>query len=322
MTGSLGPCGSVTVHEVAPARRSLEEALGLSQTALDHAEQTQQAVLTTSLVDDDAWLLGALQTPPSHSEGRVVRRVTTGRTARVRGRALIHALALPHLQALWPDATAPTLLNRNLRPFLAGYRAAGAKAAYPGRDTLVVAHAPFALVGFEGQGEHALLIELLVGIDHPSPLPDPEPLAGARVLTRRDPVALGDLGIAVDAPLELAAAVHQGWRDRLGAAAAPWWPPLERPASDALPPMVGPARKRRVAIGQMELYHDARSWRLGGDLLAVTPAIRAFEEAVAERLAAGAPLDETLLLPLLESPFDGARPSEILELLRETAAES
>ncbi len=51
---------------------------------------------------------------------KVLRRATTGTAAFLGGRGVVWTLALPHAAALAPDATARTLLNRNVRGFLKG----------------------------------------------------------------------------------------------------------------------------------------------------------------------------------------------------------
>ena len=64
----------------------------------------------------------------------VVRRRTTGTAAWIGRRALWCSLALPAVDALYDDATLPTLLNRNVRPWLRGFTRSGIPAAYFGRE--------------------------------------------------------------------------------------------------------------------------------------------------------------------------------------------
>src|SRR5262249_45622126 len=102
---------------------------------------------------------------------RVLRRVTSGTAAYIDGCAVVCTLALPHVAALFADATAATILNRNVRPFLRGFGRAGLVAHYFGREWIAVHQRPAALLGFETTFAGALVIELLVAFDSPLAIP-------------------------------------------------------------------------------------------------------------------------------------------------------
>src|SRR5262245_57017857 len=108
---------------VPAAARPLAEALALGPLLLAPAEADHLPWIAASLIPGPAVLLGAAQ-----RAGRVVRlaacaaagtpvlrRATAGTAVHISGRATLWTLALPHVAALVPDATARTLLNRNVR---------------------------------------------------------------------------------------------------------------------------------------------------------------------------------------------------------------
>lgn len=102
----------------------------------------------------------------------VFRRATSGTAAFVGRRALLFSLALPHVGALFADASPRTLLNRNVRPFLRGLSAAGAMAHYFGREWVSARKRPAMLVGFDATEDGAVLVEAIAGIEEAFALPD------------------------------------------------------------------------------------------------------------------------------------------------------
>src|SRR5689334_25084131 len=110
------------------ASRSIEDALGLGPALVDLARVERVPCLAASLTLGPAVRLGqhqragrVLDVPAcERSNVRVFQRATSGTAAYAGKRALIFTLALPHVGALFPDATFRTLLNRNVRPFLKG----------------------------------------------------------------------------------------------------------------------------------------------------------------------------------------------------------
>ncbi|WP_437510772.1 lipoyl protein ligase domain-containing protein [Sorangium sp. So ce1099] len=274
-----------------PAHRPLADALALGPALLARARSAPAAPwLAASLVDGPAVVLGAAQ-----RAGRVVdlsacaargapvfRRSTTGTAAFLGGRGVVWTLALPHVAALAPDATARTLLNRNVRGFLRGFTRAGAPAHYFGREWISLQRRPAALLGVDAAEDGAVLIEVLAGHDAPLAIPAelaaPEERAVDRWLGKA-PAALSEVLPARSSPEALARAVveeialHAGLplSDGGGAPelAAERLQPITAP-DDPAPPGAGPAVLARVPIGWIEAAAlggaPARAW-LGGDVL-------------------------------------------------------
>jgi hypothetical protein len=286
---------------VATLQTDLEGALALGPRALALAE-TGRSVLASASFEAEALVLGALQLEdtlrarsPARFDVPVVRRSTTGTEAQLSGAVLYHALALPRVDALFPDASARTLLNRNLRALLRGYAAAGVPLRYFGTEVLALLGHPVALVGYDMSESGAVLIEVLVGLQQPCvvrPALRREPPAGLYTLRRSeaDPAEL--LGRAVD-----------GVVSRLEATAvtAPL-PPAEL-ALTLLEPTSLPASVA-IPLGVVEAVSSP--CRVFGDLLVGTAALKRFEATADLQAFAGAPLD-------------GARPADVqaaLELAR------
>src|SRR5262249_23161412 len=152
------------VRAIAPREASPGEALALGAALLARVGSEGVPYLTASIVRGPAVLLGAgqragrvLRLDACAAAGTaVVRRVTSGTAAFVGDRAIVWTLALPHVASLVPDATPRTLLNRNVRGFLEGFRRAGAAAHYFGREWVSVRHRPAALLGFEASPDGAV----------------------------------------------------------------------------------------------------------------------------------------------------------------------
>jgi len=162
-----------------PLERSLVGALSLNQTLLSRVQQEGHPFFAVSVVHGPAVILGAMQ-----RTGRVVnlqacadasvpvlRRATTGTAAWIGGAGIIMALALPHVATIKEDATAQTVLNRNVRPFLQAFSQAGAMAHYFGREWISIRKQPTALLGFDISREGGVLVEVLVGFDESIALP-------------------------------------------------------------------------------------------------------------------------------------------------------
>jgi hypothetical protein len=189
----------VEVRETSPA-----EALALGPALLSRAAVERVPWMAATVVRGPAVLLGAGQ-----RAGRVVRldacaaastpvlrRCTAGTAAYVGGEAIVWTLALPHVAALVPDTTPRTLLNRNVRGFLEGFRRAGAMAHYFGREWISVRHRPAALLGFEVTPEGAVLIEVIAGMGAPVAIPEALAAPEERELDRwlgKAPAGLGEL---------------------------------------------------------------------------------------------------------------------------------
>jgi hypothetical protein len=204
------------VRSLAPREASLGEALALGPVLLSRAASERVPWIAATVVRGPAVLLGAGQ-----RAGRVVRldacaaagtpvfrRATAGTAAFVERRAIVWTLALPHVAALVVDATPRTLLNRNVRGFLKGFRQAGAAAHYFGREWISVRHRPAALLGFEATPEGAVLIEVVAGVEASIALPEALATAGEQAVDRwlgKVPAGLAEV-MAGD-PLEIAGTV-------------------------------------------------------------------------------------------------------------------
>ncbi len=318
-----------------PCRRALPAALALGPALLARVTDTRAPELATSLIDEGpAVVLGALQ-----RRGRVVdraaveaagttvlRRCTTGTAVYLRGRALLFTLALPTLNTLSPDTSPRTLLNRNVRGFLLGFRQAGLMAHYFGREWISLNRRPAAVLGFELLPGGALLIELFAGLDAPLALPPALATDSERAIDRwlgKAPAALGELFDPGD-PLALAARVGVALAERallpIEAVPPPEGAPLlAAPITDDDPAPEGAlfAPPRRVPIGWLDAARDPASGRvwLGGDLLTATHALRTIAEASAS--AGGrAPFEEG------EIALDGASVADLIAAAREATRDA
>ncbi len=191
---------------VAPAARELTEALGLAARIAERARGAGRPVFVTSVVEADAWVLGALQRRAQlpHVGGGVVHRLTTGTEARVLGPALHHVLALPHAAALVADCTPSNFINRNVRGLLRGYFGVGLTASYFGRECLHLQRRPAGVLGLESLGDGVLLLEALVGAAHPAPTAGRQPPAALCPLLEATGSAWSHRSL-----LEIAARVHE-----------------------------------------------------------------------------------------------------------------
>jgi hypothetical protein len=236
----------------------------------------------------------------------VARRVTTGTAAYFAGRGIICTLALPHVGALVPDATASTLLNRNVRGLLRGFAKLGAPAHYFGREWIALGGRPAGVLGFDMHEDGAVLIELFAGIDAsmavPSSLASPFEQTMDRYLGKL-PASLQDVAKRRLDPIDIANGLVEGVLRQAGATATPTAPafaPLRLLSSASLdddPTPLGYTSlpPRRVPIGWIDVAakrtSDARSVWLGGDVLTATFAL----DAIACAAASGVPhaVDET-----------------------------
>jgi hypothetical protein len=126
------------------------------------------------VIEGDALLLGRWQHAPTALRldavaGRgipVARRLTGGRTLRLRGRTVAVLLALPSLEGLEPARA----LGRHVRGLRAALAAlTHAPVAYFGRDHLVGGGGALAWVGQEGTATGATVIEAILGAEAPEP---------------------------------------------------------------------------------------------------------------------------------------------------------
>ncbi|MEP7119897.1 MAG: hypothetical protein ABJE95_03260 [Byssovorax sp.] len=309
---------------VDPAARPLAEALALAPAVLDLA-RGGDAAITASLVSGPAVVLGALQIA-----GRVVdlaacatvgtpvlRRCTTGTAVYIGSQAIVWTLALPHVAALHPDATARTLLNRNVRGFLAGLSRGGAPARYFGREWIAVDHRPAALLGVGALADGRIVIEVFAGLDATIALPRALSADAERAVDRwrgKEPLALG----ATD-PEALARRVIEAVAARAGSPSARAVVPIDLPIAapitdprDPLPHGLTLAASARAPIGWIDAAVAAAPSRLwiGGDALVAAFAVTALAGALA-RGESPAPGD---------APIDGASWNDFVDVGRAALA--
>ncbi len=187
-----------------PRELPLGEALGLGPAMLAGAEASGAIGVAASVVRGPAVVLGAgqragrvLRLDACAAAGvSVYRRATAGTAAHVGDEGIVWTLALPHVAALFPDATARTLLNRNVRVVLAGLRRVGGLAHYFGREWVSVRHRPAALLGFEVSPGGAVLIEVIASMDSPLAIPEALATGVERAVDRwldKAPAGLGEV---------------------------------------------------------------------------------------------------------------------------------
>jgi hypothetical protein len=299
---------------VATLETDLERALGLAHAALALAEQGRAALLSASF-ETEALVLGALQREdtlrlrsPTSFDGVVARRATTGTEARLSGAVLYHALALPTVSTLFADASARTLLNRNLRAVLRGYTVAGVPLRYFGTEVLALLGQPVALVGYDQAESGAILLEIWLGLE--------QPCVVRPALQREPPVALYRALRSEPPAHELLQRAVRGIVDKLGASTetvSPASVPLAAARFEGAPSSVS------IPLGVVEATVAPRVC-ISGDLLVGTAALRRVEQAAQLMLDSGAPLSADVLAPLQGAPLDGARPADVLQALERAAS--
>jgi hypothetical protein len=297
-----------TLYVAAFAERSIESALALARALPALARERGAAVFATSLVRGPARILGSRQRPARFAGGVPVRgRGTTGTAAFVQDAALCHALALPRVDAVFAGATPKTLLNRNVRGFLRGYRNLGIKANWGGREYVRAGSRPLALLGYDLFADGSTLIEAFIGLDAPAvTAPSGGEGPGA---------ALVDLVAAPVDPERVARTVAGGIADKYGLAPAPI---AVEAGVDPAPRAAAPGGyvELSVPIGVLEAaLARGPKVSIGGDVLGSNAAFDAVEERAARALAAGERLGTDVLAPLEGAPLEGARPEDVLRVL-------
>lgn len=285
---------------------SVARALGRAAALLD-AVRDGDPRLSIALTRGDAVVLGSRQRAGrvvdldacARANVPVLRRATTGTAACLRRDAIVWTLALPRVDALLPDATPRTLLNRYVRLLLPGLTRAGATAAYFGREWVAVRHRPGAVLGCDVTADGRCLVEAFLGwsgdLAIPAAWAAPEERAVDRWMSK-PPVALSICLGNEWSPARLADALLAAAAERAGVGMSGGAPvpaeeiPMVRTPNDPVPAglVVGPPV--RVPIGYVEAAAgDGGRW-LGGDALTANDALdaRARGEDV-------------------EAPLDGAR---------------
>lgn len=354
------------MHLVPLAARSVDEALAAGPTLRESASKGRAPWFAASLIEGPAVLLGAhqlagsvLEVAACREKGvRVFRRSTSGTAAFAGRRALVFTLALPDVAALFPDASPRTLLNRNVRPFLKGFSAAGALAHYFGREWVSFRKRPGALLGFEVGDDGVVLVEVIVGFDDSIAIPAELATARERSVARftdHEPACLAELLPAGAAPERVAGCVADAFAARAStpvsthadlpdAAPRPSFEldltlPLDlaldlAPAlstRDPLPPGATLLPPTRVPIGWLELAllppaaapllttaTPPRIW-LGGDILAPRALLDHLATA-ATASSVSSPSTAPSLLPtdLPTAPLEGVSLPEIFAAVRAT----
>lgn len=279
------------------AERSLEAALALGPALLGAAKQEGAPWIAASLCSGPAVVLGAAQRAGrvvdldacSRAGARVLRRATTGTATYIGGRAVVWSLALPTVSTLMRDASPRTLLNRNVRGFLRGFRGAGAAAHYFGREWIALKHRPGALLGLDIGPQGEVLLEVLAGYDEPIAIPAGLSAPEEREVERwqgKSPAALAEVLPPGRAPENVAEMVIESVAAQAGArlrhARLEQEPGLGEAARasgssmserDPIPEGLVSAPPRRVPIGWIEAAatpagsaEPRRAW-VGGDML-------------------------------------------------------
>lgn len=151
---------------------TVAECNGLGRALLDRACDAQTAVAGSMLVHGPTIVLGARQRASrvldrdacARAAIPIARRATSGTHLSIGpSGAAVLSLALPSIDALVDDARAATVLNRNVRGWLAAVTRHGAIAHYFGREWLSIAKRPAGLFAIDLDPRGAVLIELWIG---------------------------------------------------------------------------------------------------------------------------------------------------------------
>jgi lipoate-protein ligase A len=296
------------------ATRDASRFATLGGALLAEAKASGEVHFAASAITGPAVLLGAAQRTErvldldacARDHVTLVRRATSGTAMFVGEAAFGCTLALPRVNALAPDTTLRTLVNRNVRGFLKGLTALGALAHYFGREWIAVQHRPIALIGTTHDEDGAALVDVVVALDSPVALPSTIAAPLERALDRyrgKQPITLHEATSKRMRIDEAAERFVAAFASRYGAAVAPAHSVHDAPArSDGGPPMEFTVHSAvPCAIG----YVDAASSRdrdalwLGGDAWAPPHVLRAISDAIRTDTA------DTLVLP--DGALEGAR---------------
>ncbi len=272
-----------------PASLPVEQALDRSRAALVAVEGRELAVVqVTELEAGPVIVLGALQhagrvaaTADTLTKAPFVRRTTSGTGFACDGGVLC-SIALGAPAITFPDVSPRTVLNRCVRPLLAGFRALGIDLAYLGREWLARRRQAAAVLAFDMSPSGAVLIEAFLTARGSFAIPQELASAIEASCDRyrgRATLSLEDLGAASSAVRDPFVA---GVVERLGAVRADVVePPLpDRSAHrvvsqrDPIPEGLEILPPRSVPIGVLDVARSSGggSW-VGGDVLAPTFAL-------------------------------------------------
>lgn len=260
---------------VLPQKRPIEGAIEVSRRLADEVERLGRPVCTASVFEDTVTILGALQVETrllveSIDVSAARRRSTSGTAAHFPRGGVVVSVGLPTLDWVFRDASAGTVLNRNLRLFLAGFAHAGLPAAYFGREWLALRRDPIGLVGLDVRRSGAILLEVWSSLEGSFALPRQACTDLERACDRyrgRVPV---DIGKAAADPLRFATRVVEGIAERMGvglerhelATGFEDAPPLELlGAEDVIEAPLA------IPVGFLDVARGPRGTFVGGDLL-------------------------------------------------------
>lgn len=287
----------VTVRVAPVEARTVPEAIGLSVAATERA-RAGDIVLVGSVVRGPAVALGARQRAQAVVTGDVAtwHRATTGTAVYVGDVAYWWTLALPRVDALRPDATLATLVNRNVRGFLRGFTRAGVPAAWFGREWIATRGDPAAIVGYDVDDAGVVTLDVVAGWSDPVAVPAQHAATLERAVDRwRGHTPVAWRGIV---PGEDHAARVQRVMDVVCDGAAE--PVALAPAAYVAPPAVtAECASVVVPIGHVEAARVGEGAWLGGDALVSTAWLARAESA----LARGRVLPDGAVV-------DGARPDD------------
>lgn len=308
----------MTELALASFETDLDQALEIGGRALAWTETHGRPLLASASFRSQALVLGSLQREATlrtrsraRFDVRVVRRRSSGSEAQLDGAVLYHALTLPRVDALFGDASARTLLNRNLRALLRGYTSAGVPFRYFGTEVLALLGHPVALVGYDQLTSGAVLIEVLIGLENPCVV--------RPALPREPPAPLFQLLRRAPSPHEFLQEAVRGIVAGLQAtsvdvtAALPVAAPALEPSAALVQASVP------IPLGVVEAALEPEL-RVTGDLLVGSAALGRFEQRAAETRARGEPFGDDLLTAFAGAPIDGARPTDLLQALRIAAS--
>ncbi|NUO50294.1 MAG: hypothetical protein HOV80_15675 [Polyangiaceae bacterium] len=229
----------------------------------------------------------------------MLRRATTGTAVALDG-GLLLSIALPSIDAVFRDATPRTVLNRNLRLFLAGLRHASVPVAYFGREHLSWQRRPIAVGGLEMEPSGALLVEVFFTARGDLAIPRELTTDVERSVDRYGGKATASLGEAAPTKtlLEIADLALEGIAERVGT------DPLEVQTSGEVRPDVAVASEispfpagaralppRAVPIGWLDVADTPAGIWVGGDVLAPSYVLGLGRSGPEHAISGGVPME-------------------------------
>jgi lipoate-protein ligase A len=267
----------------------------------------------------------------------VVRRLSGGRAVPAGAGFVNVSLALPHRSAIASDdphaLTGEQVLNRAVRGVLGGLELLGIDPTYPGRDLVTVRGKAIAWISLAVEEGGATLVEASVAVERDlallGPLADRIDPAGAvpvRLWQDDEVTSVAREGGATSGR-EVAAAIVEGYRRRLGWQVDPVAPPSaeslggaaaldepDEPASWARRPSLLGTLMASVRLGA---HGRIARVRLAGDLIAPVSTVMAIERCVEGEALRRELLIHHILTALADDAHFllGARPEEVADVV-------